>query len=211
MMNQKIAEISEKIFRTEYEQLGKQEIMQEHDIPAGSFSSWLNCVRMAQITEEGVNVPCGECKACCTSSYFIHIRPDETQTLARIPKELLFAAPRLPKGNVLMGYDENGHCPMFKDNRCSIYDHRPLTCRNYDCRIFSATGLTAGDGKEDIFKQARRWRFDFPSKEDHQQFSAVQAAAMFLQDHAGCFPSDFVPSNSFLLTLSKAIGPSRPF
>ena len=27
------------------------------------------------------------------------------------------------------------------DGRCSIYEHRPRTCRTYDCRIFPATGL----------------------------------------------------------------------
>ena len=30
-----------------------------------------------------------------------------------------------------MGYDERGHCPMLVDGDCSIYDHRPRTCRMY--------------------------------------------------------------------------------
>ncbi len=173
-----------------------KEVIQEQEMPAGGFSSWLRYTRKAQITKEGAIVPCGECKASCTSSYFIHISPDETQTLARIPKKFLFAAPGLPKGNVLLGYDENGRCPMFIDNKCAIYDHRPQTCRTYDCRIFSATGLPAGDDKATISQQAQRWKFDFRTTRDRKQFSAVQAAARFLREHAECFPAGFVPSNT---------------
>ncbi len=70
--------------------------------------------------ERGSEVPCGSCTACCTSSQFVHIGPDETDTLARIPAALLFPAPRQPPGHVLLGYDERGHCPMLVDGRCSI-------------------------------------------------------------------------------------------
>jgi uncharacterized protein len=170
--------------------------LQDQDLPTGIFSSWLCRTRRAQKTTDGADVPCGDCRACCTSSYFIHIKPDETQTLARIPIELLFAAPGLPKGNVLLGYEEQGHCPMFIDNQCSIYELRPQTCRDYDCRIFAATGLTAGDDKAMISQQARRWKFDFPTAKDEEQFTALKAAAKFLSDHAERFPAGFIPSNT---------------
>ena len=90
-------------------------------------------------------MPCNGCTACCTSSQFVHIGPDETDTLAHIPAELLFPAPLRPRGHVLMGYDERGHCPMLIDNRCSIYEHRPQTCRTYDCRVFPAAGVELED------------------------------------------------------------------
>ena len=173
-----------------------EEVIQEQNMPVGGFLSWLLRTRRALITEAAVDVPCGECRACCTSSYFIHIGPDETETLARIPKELLFPAPRLPKGNVLLGYDKKGHCPLFINNTCSIYDQRPRTCATYDCRIFPATGLSAGDDRALICQQARRWKFDFPTTEDHRAFSAVRAAAAFLRERAVCFPAGFVPSNT---------------
>jgi Fe-S-cluster containining protein len=172
-----------------------REVTQEQDLPTEEFSSWLRRTRQAQRTGEGVRVPCGECKACCTSSYFIHIGPDETETLAQIPKELLFAAPGLPKGHVLLGFDKNGHCPMFIDNTCSIYEYRPQTCRTYDCRIFPATGLSAGRDKPLVARQAGRWKFAFPTTQDHKHFSAVQAAAKFLREHAETFPPGFVPNN----------------
>jgi len=172
-----------------------KELIQEKGISTDRFSSWLRITRRAQITGEGADVLCGECTACCTSSYFIHIGPNETQTLDRIPKKLLFPAPGLARGNVLLGYAENGHCPMFINNQCSIYEDRPLTCRNYDCRIFAATGLSVDDDRVSIARQARRWKFDFPTARDRKEFSAIQAAAKFLGEHADLFPAGFVPGN----------------
>jgi Fe-S-cluster containining protein len=182
--------------------LGGEDITKLQELPAGSFSSWLRRIRYALIKENGADVPCGECNACCKSSYFIHIRPEETQTLIHIPKQLLFAAPFLPKGNVLLGYDENGCCPMMINDQCSIYEHRSITCRNYDCRIFTAAGIEAGDDdKAQISERIRRWQFSYPTKRDRDQHSAVQAAAKFLQEHAECFPGGAVPNNASQLAI----------
>ncbi|MCK5739527.1 YkgJ family cysteine cluster protein [bacterium] len=177
-------------------------MMAQHDQPAGEFSTWLQETRKAQLEENGTDVPCGECNACCRSSYFIHISPEEIQTLARIPKELLFPAPGLPPGNVLMGYDENGRCPMLSDNGCLIYEHRPLTCRTYDCRIFPATGMTAGDkDKVLINQQIQRWKFRSDTTDALNRHSAVKAAALFLREHAENFPAGFIPGNATQLAI----------
>ena len=154
-------------------------------LQAGDFSSWMIEMQAALRGERDSDVPCGTCTACCTSSQFIHIGPDETDTLANVPAELLFPAPRMPKGHVLLGYDQRGHCPMLIDNRCSIYQHRPRTCRIYDCRVFPAAGLEPeGDDKAPIAQQVRRWRFGFASPADENQHAAVQAAATFLSEKA---------------------------
>ena len=147
-------------------------------LAAGAFSAWLGGMQAALRGEQGSDVPCGTCTACCTSSQFVHIEPDETDTLAHIPSELLFPAPRAPRGHVLMGYDERGHCPMLVDAKCSIYAHRPRTCRTYDCRIFPATGVEvdADDGtKAAIGFQSRRWRFSFPTAADRTAYEATCA------------------------------------
>src|SRR5437763_4457379 len=89
----------------------------------------------------GAEVPCAGCTACCTSYQFVHIGPEETETLARIPAALLAPAPGRPSGHMVLGYDDRGQCPMLVDNQCSIYSHRPRTCRAYDCRVFAATGI----------------------------------------------------------------------
>jgi len=173
----------------------RENVAEQCDLQAGDFSSWLCSTRSALITEGGAYVDCGDCTACCSSSLFIHIRPEETQTLARIRRELLFTAPGLPKGNVLLGYDEKGLCPMLINGKCSIYEHRPTTCRNYDCRVFVAAGITADGGdKSKIVQRANRWSFTYPTKRDQDECLAVQATARFIREHAESFPGGRIPS-----------------
>ena len=152
------------------------------ELPAGDFAEWLAAMHGALAGEHDADVPCGECTACCTSSQFVHIDPDEHDTLAHIPRQLLFPAPGLPKGHLLLGYDERGHCPMLVEGRCSIYEHRPRTCRVYDCRVFPATGVDVSAEKPAIGAQVRRWRFTFASPEDEQRHAALVAKASMLTD-----------------------------
>ena len=164
-------------------------------LPAGDFATWLDETRNALKAGVGADVPCGECDACCRSSYFIHIEAHEVEALAHIPSDLLFDAPGLPAGNSLMGYNENGHCPMLIDDRCSIYEYRPQTCRNYDCRIFPAAGISAGKSEKKLInQQILKWKFSY-TDEDHRTQSAIQATADFLQTHRSRFPDGFVPGN----------------
>jgi hypothetical protein len=103
---------------------------------------------------------------------------------------------------MLLGYDENGRCPMLIDGKCSIYEHRPLTCRNYDCRIFPAAGIEAGgEDKASITRHVRRWKFSYPAKRDRNEHSAVQTAGRFLRERAGCFPAGVVPGNPTQLAI----------
>ena len=113
---------------------------------------------------------------------FIHVRPEETRTLRRIPRRLLFPAPGLPKGHMVMGYNDQGHCPMLLDDRCSIYEDRPQTCRDYDCRIFAATGIAVDPATQpDIAGRVRQWKFDFETEESREEQAILQKAAAFLQ------------------------------
>jgi len=150
-------------------------------LDAGDFATWLIEMNAALRGDSSANVPCGECTACCTSSQFIHIEPNEKETLAAIPKKLLFPAPGLPTGHRLMGYDERGHCPMFRDGACTIYDSRPRTCRTYDCRLFAATHLAKLHPKADIANQSARWKFQFSTPEDRVRLRAVRSAEKFLR------------------------------
>jgi uncharacterized protein len=174
----------------------------DNELEAGDFSAWLIDMQSAIRGESDSNVPCDGCTACCTSSQFIHIGPGETDTLAHIPSELLFPAPRRPRGHVLLGYDERGHCPMLIESRCSIYEHRPQTCRTYDCRVFPAAGLEPeGDDKALIARQSRRWRFTFRSTSDRTRRNAVRAASAFLQRHASLLQGDAIATNNTQLAV----------
>jgi hypothetical protein len=168
--------------------------MSDAELPAGGFSAWFHRLRVALDGSAGSAVPCDGCTACCCSSQFVAIAPDETESLAHIPPDLLFPAPRRPPGHVLLGYDEHGRCPMLGDAGCSIYAFRPRTCRTYDCRVFPATGLSADDdGKPLIARRARRWRFDFPAPGDSAESGAVHAAAALLGARPDLFPSGAPP------------------
>jgi Fe-S-cluster containining protein len=157
-------------------------VTDEPALAAGDFTTWLTDMQDALRGERGADVPCNGCTACCRSSQFVHIEPDEADTLAHIPPELLFQTPKRPPGHVLMGYDEQGHCPMLVDDRCSIYEHRPRTCRAYDCRVFAATGVEVDDDKPDLARRARRWRFTYANNAARSQHEALQAEAASISD-----------------------------
>lgn len=157
--------------------------MSSQGLDAGDFSSWLSRAEAAIRGEGTADVPCGSCVACCTSSQFVHIGPDETATLARIPAELLVPAPGMPRGHVVLGYDDAGRCPMLADDGCSIYEDRPRTCRTYDCRVFVAAGVEPD--APDIAERTRRWRFRYGSDLDRARHDATRAAAASLDETRG--------------------------
>jgi Fe-S-cluster containining protein len=165
------------------------------EIPAGPFGSWLRAMRAALAGNAGMDVACGDCRGCCTSSYFIKVRAHERAALELIGDENLRPVPGATNGAQLMGYDERGHCFMFVNNGCSIYQHRPETCRTYDCRVFTAAGMNAGPDKTEINERIASWRFEYPTSRDLDEHRAVTAAANYIRQHVVRFPNGRVPSH----------------
>jgi uncharacterized protein len=164
-------------------------------VPAGNFCEWLEQMRASLRGDAGTDVPCGSCVGCCVSSYHIPIRLDDAAAREAIPAELLVAAPGQPKGHLMMGYMEDGTCPMLRDRKCSIYSERPQTCRDYDCRIFAAAGIDAGGpDKFVINKRVNEWRFAYPSEADRRAHEAVLSAAAFIRDKRASFPGGRGPT-----------------
>jgi uncharacterized protein len=160
---------------------------------AGPFGAWLEAARAAlRGAGRGLDVPCGECVACCTSSLFVHVAPSEAETLAVIPARLLVRAPGRPRGHKLLGFAEDGSCPMLKERSCSIYEQRPRTCRDYDCRIFAAAGIDAG--RSAIDDRVRGWEFEYESDAARRVHDAVRAAAAFIRDRRESFPGGAAPT-----------------
>jgi Fe-S-cluster containining protein len=165
-------------------------------LPAGNFSEWLRDMRRALAGGPGMEVACGDCVGCCTSSYFVKVRPHESRALAAIDPAFLESAPD-GAGARLMGYRDNGHCPMFDGTGCSIYRDRPDTCRTYDCRVFTAAGMPAGGADKSVINErVARWRFEYPAEDDRREQAAVHAAASFLRQHPVRFPDGHVPSRA---------------
>ena len=178
-------------------------------LDAGQFSVWLSDMQAALRGEVDADVPCDGCTACCRSSMFIHIEPDEVDTLAHIPKQLLFPAPRRPHGHVVLGHDEQGHCPMLVDDACSIYEHRPRTCRTYDCRVFAATGLDAADGdprKSAIAQRVEKWRFEQGTDGDRSAHAAVRDAVVTIRSSIPDLTNAELAARAVLLRTGEAAG-----
>jgi len=164
------------------------------EFPAGDFSDWLRAMRATLAGHAFMEVACGDCVGCCTSSLFIKVRAHEHVAMSRIGARHLQPGPG-GQGDMLMGYDEHGHCHMFANGGCSIYQDRPETCRTYDCRVFTAAGMKAGgDEKSVINARVARWRFSYRTDRDRAEHHAVTAAANFLRQHPVRFPGGHVPS-----------------
>jgi len=163
-------------------------------LPAGNFSEWLRDMRAALGSSGGMDVACGDCRGCCTSHYYIKVRAHETRALERIGESRLEPGPPNDPESRLMGFRENGHCHMLVGRDCSIYQDRPETCRSYDCRVYAAAGIRAGDDKHEINARVARWRFSYPSDVDREEQRAVTSAANFLRQHIVKFPGGHVPS-----------------
>jgi Fe-S-cluster containining protein len=164
-------------------------------IAAGAFVAWLEQARASLRGTQGADVPCGDCVGCCVSSYFIPVRPEDKTALDSIPAKYLVHAPNEPRGQWLMGYREDGTCPMLVDRQCTIYGQRPQTCRDYDCRIFAAAGIAAGgDDKAVINRRVQAWRFTYPAEADRAAHAAVQAAATFISTRRDSFPGARAPT-----------------
>jgi Fe-S-cluster containining protein len=149
-------------------------------IPVVGFTAWREDVLAALHEGRDSLVECGSCTACCRSGQFVHIAPDETEALAAIPAELRFPAPGMPKGHVVLGYDEQGRCPMLGETGCTIYEHRPRTCRVYDCRVFAAAGVEPDEDQPLIRERVAAWRFEPVDAEDAAAREAATRAAAAL-------------------------------
>ena len=161
---------------------------------AGEFSDWINSFLGTMKGESSGDVPCGDCIGCCTSSKFVLVRPTDFEAISIIPEELLFPAPGLPKGYQLMGYDEQGHCPMFKSGKCSIYELRPETCKQYDCRVLAATGANIEGESKEIVETITSWQFEFSDNESRNKEKALKRAMLFLKENSEFFPRGYFPN-----------------
>ena len=93
-----------------------------------------------------------------------------------------------------MGYNDQGQCPMFVNNQCSIYEDRPQTCRDYDCRVFAATGVAVDEQVQpEIADRVKRWVFEYGCEESRDEHKTVKQAAAFLEENRDLFPPGSLP------------------
>lgn len=169
---------------------------------AGDFDSWLQSILASFKTGTEIDVPCGECRGCCSAGRFVHLIPSDQLAHSAIPRQLLHRAPGMPRGHAVMGYLDGGICPMLKAGDCSIYPSRPSTCRTFDCRVLAATGLVMeGRWSERINERVQAWQFTFSSKDSQRRHKAMRDTATFIRQHAGAFPGDHAPTQPTTLAV----------
>jgi len=84
------------------------------------------------------DVPCGTCTKCC-EMLAPYLTPDEISS-GLYPLSLTQPDPIQLINNPQVGpivtifKKKEGGCGMFIDGKCSIYDYRPIACRQFDCR-----------------------------------------------------------------------------
>jgi len=153
-------------------------------VQAGPFGTWLTQFIASLRGDAGTDVPCGTCVGCCVSGYPVPIRPTDALDDV-LPSE--YVVPITSTSKMLVARAD-GTCPMLQSSRCSIYSRRPLTCRDYDCRVFAAAGIDAGgSGRDAINQRVRAWRFTYGSELEERQHEAIKATARFIREQPAAF------------------------
>jgi Fe-S-cluster containining protein len=97
-------------------------------------------INLTSISSEEIeeNVPCGSCTLCC-EKLSPYLTPEEIASglypisLVNPTEEQKNINPDVGPTVVLYRKKEGG-CGMFVDGKCSIYEYRPISCRQFDCR-----------------------------------------------------------------------------
>jgi len=156
-------------------------------VAAGAFGEWLAAMRRVLRGEQDADVPCGGCVGCCVSSYPIPLRTEDELARAQVPEQWLLGPARAGE-RWLMGFREDGSCPFLSERCCSIYAGRPQTCRDYDCRIYTAAGLLPDGERPVIAERVGAWEFGFSSGQESADADAVRRAAQFIRTNQALFP-----------------------
>jgi Fe-S-cluster containining protein len=84
------------------------------------------------------SVPCNDCNYCCKLLSPL-LSPEELSSglypisLIQPTKEEIIANQEV--GPIVSLYQKKeGGCGMLIDGKCSIYEYRPVSCRQFDCR-----------------------------------------------------------------------------
>lgn len=129
------------------------------------------------VPKDGAQMPvdCAGCARCCRSAFLVKLRPEEA---ARLPHDVRDGAAYLQH----RGRD----CVMFdaETNRCSIYEDRPVSCRQYDCRPLWLAGLRNRQRGQEINERLEAWRTEVHSDVDLGVVAVVwlKARSLYAQE-----------------------------
>jgi hypothetical protein len=85
---------------------------------------------------------------------------------------------------------------MLVNDKCSIYEHRAQTCRSYDCRVFTATGVPVDEKTQaEIGRRVQQWVFRYESDDSREEHRTLNEAAAFLRHNKDLFPPGPCPTS----------------
>ena len=153
----------------------------DDDLAAGEFSAWLTAMQAALRGERDADVPCDGCTACCTSSQFVHIEPDETDTLAHIPRPApVPGSPAARGATCCSATTSTGAARCWSTAGARSTSTGPGRAAPTTAGCSRRRGWTADQPA--VARRAQRWRFAHPSPTDREQHEAVRAAAVVLRE-----------------------------
>ena len=177
-------------------------------VPAGTFGDWLADMRAVLRGQRDADVPCGDCVGCCVSKYVIPLRPADSRVLESIPDRYLMIERGENGIRYQMKFREDGTCPLFCQGKCSVYQHRPRTCRDYDCRVYAATGLVPDGDRPVIGERVAAWRFSYRTEDERRDARAVRRAAEFIRSSGTVLPAQLrLDSSAAVAVLAVKVYP----
>jgi hypothetical protein len=129
-----------------------------------------------------VHVPCNGCTACCCHPLVdIHPILDPPERLQHLDLE------RREDGTLALKRKPDGACVHLGPAGCTVYQHRPLGCRAYDCRVLSLLDIVMSyDGVH--FPPA--WTFEAPTDAEKAYIGALRMGFFeHLRQHPGEDPA----------------------
>lgn len=125
----------------------------------GDFLEWLSITvkqtramhtkgeKVIPLVDITADVPCGDCVSCCKSGMEI--------PLSFSMDAIWLACTVGPSGPDHLAKKEDGKtCYYLDDDKCTIYDQRPIVCRSYDCRKHLASKVI----EFDLRHMAEQWQ-----------------------------------------------------
>lgn len=134
--------------------------------PLGSPSTWLRKFYRG-LDAGSVDVPCGDCTVCCRSFEFIVLADSEKDK---------YNHHLLDDGRPVLDMTEEGHCGYLTETGCSVYEDRPLNCRQFDCRSLAHCGLFPEDYPE-LSIIVKNWEVELKTEEDKVLSMALRMAS----------------------------------
>jgi len=130
----------------------------------GPVSMFLKKARYSFVNRIPADVPCGECRLCCTGVYELsEVHPYEKAALGLPVDTPMLNEPGKP-------------CQFLSETGCSVHSKRPAMCRIFDCRMQAlmppSLELRFGYSLPVQAYAQKRWKFLYQTEQDYVHYLA---------------------------------------